>query len=293
MARPSLDKIGNWLEGRFTRFVAGEGDSPKPVDEHGKVPTFSGPFAHYTSISSATSSTIPSPQLSSSNLTETAPAAPPLRTGSAMALRPPMSSHAQIARASSAIDYLRRKPSPVPRNASASAASFTDIPTTSQSFTPYGYTNGTQFASKPDANDAHSPAIQEDVSEATPLGPQLGSWWSAADSEAPTPTAASFSHPDASLDPPSEGFVSLMDAPSFSGSSSSADAHLSRRTMESDDEDILGLGNSSKPKKLNGPHQGDNQVAAAAPAPAASETPKENEKPGELRLSFTRHNLSN
>ncbi|KIP09567.1 hypothetical protein PHLGIDRAFT_102512, partial [Phlebiopsis gigantea 11061_1 CR5-6] len=94
MARPSLDKIGGWLERGFTNFIAGEGDSPKPVQANGKEPTFSGPFTHFSEISttvSAASSTISSPQMSTTNLTEI-PAAPPFRTGSAMALRPPSGS---------------------------------------------------------------------------------------------------------------------------------------------------------------------------------------------------------
>ncbi|OBZ75115.1 hypothetical protein A0H81_04209 [Grifola frondosa] len=63
MAKPSLDSIGNWLEGRFTKFIAGEGDTSSrhedatAIHPHG----FTGPFAHYSTISSTTTSAQPSP----------------------------------------------------------------------------------------------------------------------------------------------------------------------------------------------------------------------------------------
>ena len=69
MAKPSLDKIGNWLEGRFSSFIAGD-ESPRREEAQQKEHTFSGPFAHYSTISSTTSSTMPSPQMSTTNLAD-------------------------------------------------------------------------------------------------------------------------------------------------------------------------------------------------------------------------------
>lgn len=276
MARPSLDKIGNWLEGRFTSFIAGEGDSPKPVDTNGKVPTFSGPFAHYSTISTATSSNIPSPQMSSSNLAGTQPVMPPFRTGSAGALQPPSASHAQIARASSAIDYLRRKPSPVPRVSSANA-------TTRTSFV-YGYANGSDAPR--DNTDLATPTTQYDVSKEL-AGPQLGSWWGSGDSGAPTPTATSFSHSNAPLNSSSNGFLSLMDDSAVVGPSSSTSTHFQgTATMNStkqddlDDEDDLGLGNSSNraKKPVSAPAEEGTKPAATAAAPRV-EQPSQSERP--------------
>ncbi len=117
IARPSLDKLGGWLGGQLNNFIAGEADSPQSDDTRVKEqPNFSGPFSHYSTISSATSSTMPSPKISTTDLVE---GAPPYRVGSALALRPP--AQVQINRASSAMDYIRRKPSPVQRVSSANA----------------------------------------------------------------------------------------------------------------------------------------------------------------------------
>lgn len=284
MTRPSLDKLGNWLEGRFTSFIAGEGDSPKQPDHNGKVPTFSGPFAHYTAISSATSSNIPSPQLSASNLTESQPPTAPFRTGSAMALRPPSASHAQIARASSAIDYLRRKPSPVPRVSSASAATFTDLPSRTHGQAPYGYMNGVEAPPKADKGDLHTPTIQEDTVDRPPA-PQMGSWWSGLESDAPTPTATSFS--DTSLEPSTDGFISLMDDSQLSAPSTSSTAKFSAtpKLASSEDyafdaEDDLGLGNRSRNAKAAGSAAEETKPSVPTPPP---EKPKEVEKQGTFR----------
>ena len=293
MTRPSLDKIGNWLEGRFTSFIAGDGESPKVVDTNGKVPTFSGPFAHYSTISSATTSNIPSPQMSSSNLTETQPtapppAAPPLRTGSAMAPHPPSASHAQIARASSAIDYLRRKPSPVPRVSSASAATFTDLPPRNYGDPAYGYVNGVAATTKTNKDDLHTPTIQENAL-ARPPAPQMGAWWSAMESEVPTPTAASFS--DSSLEPSAEGLFSSMGDPALSAPSSSSTAKFSAtpklqpsEQYDFDEEDDLGLGNNAHKAKKAKEVTEDTEQKPVDPTPPP-EKPKEAEKPGAFLTS--------
>ncbi len=283
MAKPSLDKIGNWLEGRFTSFIAGEGDSPNPAHNSSKVPTFSGPFAHFSSISSATNSTMPSPHMSSTNLADmqaqAQPAAPPFRTGSAMALRTSTTSPAQIARASSAIDYLRRKPSPVPRVSSAGISPVSTLSAQS----PYGYPNGYAPSSRPDMS---TPTVQEDAGERS-AGPQIASWWGAGESESATPTATTFAHPDEAQQPSSsEGFISLIDTPGFSGPSSTTQAQFTAAAQAQsigqdalDDEEDLGFGNNSSRKKSTPDAPTEPGKADATPAPAA-EKPKEAEKPG-------------
>ena len=244
MARPSLDKLGGWLERGFTNFIAGEGDSPKPASTNSKEPTFSGPFTHFSAISSEASSTISSPQTSTTNLTEIQ-AVPPFRTGSAMALRPSSSSANQITRASSAMDYLRRKPSPVPRISSANAtrSSFGDPPSQS----PYGY----QYAPSDGTPRADRSSLLSDVGDEqetlnTPSAPQLGSWWS----DAPTPTASSFSQPEPSQEASNEGFISLMDNDTFTPTATQRN-HSASQVHDFDAEDDLGLGNGSRRPKLN------------------------------------------
>ncbi|WWD17433.1 hypothetical protein CI109_101874 [Kwoniella shandongensis] len=50
-AKPGFDKLGSWIEGRLTKFIAGEegeGAAPKPTATNGKP---AGPFAHFSTIS--------------------------------------------------------------------------------------------------------------------------------------------------------------------------------------------------------------------------------------------------
>ena len=286
MAKPSLDKIGGWLEGRFTSFIAGEGDSPNPAEGSSKVPTFSGPFTQYGEISSVNNSNIPSPQMSSTNLAQmqaqAQPAAPPFRTGSAMALRASTTSPAQIARASSAIDYLRRKPSPVHRASSASVSPAMGLSARTQP--TYGYPNGFASPSNPDMS---TPTVQEEA-PVTSNGPTVASWWGGGESESATPTATTFAQPDEPLQQSSsDGFISLVDTPGFSGPSSTTTAQFTAAAHaqsigqdELDEEDDLGLGNSSNRKKEASESSTEQEIKAATPA-AVPEKHQEPEKHGQ------------
>lgn len=300
MARPSLDKIGNWLEGRFTSFIAGDNEQPKPEETRGHEHTFSGPFAHYSTISSTTSSTMPSPQMSTTNLTEMHSASLPARTGSAMALRSGSGNYNQIARASSAVDYLRRKPSPVPRvsSASATAADFADAPWGhSQIANGYAPIPETTPKAERTSSLAELRVEEEETVSETPAGPQMGSWWGAPDSGsgAPTPTASSFDHSE-SLAPSTDGFISLMDAPSFSAptsisQSSSSSGKPASYQYDDDEDDELGLGNSGNRRKTidEGPQKESPKAVVEDSTPEPS---KESGKPGEcvsLRSIFVRY----
>lgn len=287
MTRPSLDKIGGWLERGFTNFIAGEGETPKREDTEIKDTPFSGPFTHYSTISSAASSTMPSPQMSTTNLTEM-PAAPPFRTGSAMALRPSTSAATQIARASSAIDYLRRKPSPVPRISSASAmnSSFGDMHSQAQDNSPYGYGYAPP-AVAPNADRggvSTNGGVEEGGVPETPSGPQLASWWS----DAPTPTASSFSHPEPTTTTATDGFISLMDDTSYTPvapqrNGMTASSHFN----DVDEDDDLGLGNASSRARSKAATPADESEAKPAAQAQKPEPPKEQEKPGMISLAHT------
>ncbi|TCD71886.1 hypothetical protein EIP91_000018 [Steccherinum ochraceum] len=294
MTRPSLDKLGNWLEGRFTSFIAGEGDSPTPEAIHAQDRSFTGPFAHFSQISSATSSTIPTPQQSVTDLTEVPHApTPPYRSGSAMALRPP--SQVQINRASSAMDHIRRKASPVPRVSSASATtgSFTDA-----------YTNGYGHAFNSTPKSYHGPtderlpeASPEAEAESSPvtstLGPQLGSWWGdSSESGAPTPTATTFVQPDEGGLKSADGFVSMMDSSAFSVTPTPSSAVRANHSSHSygngfdDEEDDLGLGNSASRAKAierTDSSSSASSVNSSSTETAASGTAKSAEKPAESK----------
>ncbi|WWC94041.1 hypothetical protein V866_000879 [Kwoniella sp. B9012] len=54
-AKPGFDKLGSWIEGRLTKFIAGEegdGSAPKPTAQSGKT---AGPFSQFSTISTGTS----------------------------------------------------------------------------------------------------------------------------------------------------------------------------------------------------------------------------------------------
>ncbi|KAJ7582686.1 Sec23-binding domain of Sec16-domain-containing protein [Mycena floridula] len=241
LGKPSLNNIGGWLEGRFTKLVTGDGDNSPLVEEAEPVKSsekaFSGPFSHYSTISSTTTSTSPSPQpsLMNTNLL------PPARAGSAMSN--PVSvrnNYAQIDRASSAMDY-RRRNSPAQYAPSASSAATTP-----------------------------RPALD---------GPDEGqevSWWGAAyNGNTQTPTAATFVQVSDSGLPSADGFVSLMDNTPFATAPASParQSNYSTPQVHDDDED-LGFGNS-KPRDRR-PDEGDEKRASTegdAPKEAAPARP--------------------
>ena len=287
MAKPSLDSIGNWLEGRFTKFIAGEGDSPRPEESKALATqqSYSGPFANYSSISSATTSAYPSPHQSVTDLTEIPNGAPPFRTGSALGNRPPSRAHIQINRASSAMDYVRpfqqrRGSSPIARVASANAATFADAGPYGQAHGPYGngYTPAPAHGSdllKPDGGDVSGQHSKLTTST---------SWgWGASESDVSTPTASSFVqlNDQPSSGTSNSGFISLMDDPMLSATPTGS-THLAPpppRASQSfvDDDDDLGLGNSAFKKAA----PTENGVAAQE-APSEKPKPAEPEKPGTL-----------
>ncbi|KAH7914707.1 Sec23-binding domain of Sec16-domain-containing protein [Hygrophoropsis aurantiaca] len=222
MSKPSLDSIGNWLEGRLTKFIAGEGDEP-PAPPHqsssNQQSAFAGPFS---TISSTTTSASPSPPPSMINIHAMSGNVPPRRTGSAMAI-PSAQAHAPIDRASSAMEYYRpgRSSSPGPRQPYNPPS----VPMAS----PYGHM-GNGHASNEGPN--------QDESES-------GGWWNSLNSadSAPTPTAANFHQVD-NYSPSQDGFISLMDDPALSVTPSPPISQS--RQYEGDDMDDLGLGNSNK-----------------------------------------------
>ncbi|CDO71219.1 hypothetical protein BN946_scf184863.g14 [Trametes cinnabarina] len=293
MAKPSLDSIGGWLERGLTKFIAGEGDSPRPEESKGMASqqSHSGPFANYSSISSATSSAHPSPRQSVTDLTELANPIPPFRTGSAMGACPPSRSQFPISRASSAMDYARpnqRTGSPIARVNSASAASFNDAPSSyGQSWGPYG--NGYGYI--PSQGSDHLKAESSSHADVSHYGHSkppsaTGSWWGASDSDAATtPTASTFGNGDEqpSSSTSDSGFISLMDDPMLSMTPTATKQQgsplprPSQDSIEEEDEDDLGLGNRSlKPKKTE---KAENGNAAATAAAKEEEKPKPADPP--------------
>ncbi|TBU65725.1 Sec23-binding domain of Sec16-domain-containing protein [Dichomitus squalens] len=294
MAKPSLDSIGNWLEGRFTKFIAGETDSPRPEEAKSleqQQKSYSGPFANYSSISSATTSAYPSPHQSVTDLSDVPPVpAPPFRTGSAMGLnRPPSRTTYPINRSSSAMDYVRpfqqqRGGSPIARVASASAATFADATFNGQARGPYGYSNGYSPASgfdQPKDSDSHGDVSSTNHSKL----PSASSWWGASEPDATTPTASSFG-PSSSSTSNSE-FISLMDDPMLSMTPTAAKMTGSSAPRHSfgDDDDDLGLGNASSRKKPKSSENGDAAHGAVSSKEEEKTKAAESQKPAEVKQS--------
>ncbi|KAF8628402.1 hypothetical protein AX15_003926 [Amanita polypyramis BW_CC] len=242
IGKPSLDSIGGWLEGRFTKLVTGDADPPtqaQDVEER----TFSGPFS---TISSAAPSARSSPQPTSINMTPV----PPLRSGSAMA-SPTHPSYASIDRSSSALDYRKPKAISAPRVASAGAA----VTAFSQPPVP-----------GPPPNNQSQDMANSSVDLTTPKTANGGNaddqepiWWGNSEPynyndnpSARTPTATSFMRVDEStVKTTQEGFISLMDAPTFSPiTSSTTRDSLNQRPVSEEDIEDLGFGNTRKDSKM-------------------------------------------
>ncbi|KAJ7109395.1 Sec23-binding domain of Sec16-domain-containing protein [Mycena epipterygia] len=258
---PSLDTIGRFLEGRFTKLVTGDVDPATPTEEVSKpVDPKAGPFSQYSTISSATSSTSPSPQPSLYNLNSQ-----PLRSGSAMGQSGLTSHHAPIDRASSAMDHVRRRPSPpAPRVASANASTttFAQAPSFGQAYNSY--------SPNPYSPSMNTPKPNTETTHEEDTGQEV-SWWGSSsyanDSANQTPMAATFMQVDSGISSSSDGFISLMDNASYAVAPT-AKAKGDTQSATDDDDDDLGFGNSKRALKK------ENEEAPAAGAPAAAAAPE-------------------
>jgi hypothetical protein len=274
MSRPSLDRFGNWLGGRLTEFVAGGDDSPTANGDttpH-ENKAFAGPFSHYSTISSSTTSKAPSPQptVVNHNVLVDAESKLLLRTGSAQAVR--LNSHVQIDRASSAMEYrpIHRKSSPAPRIVSASAA------------TAYFSHTGSSNNGYPQASTSNS-AYEQPESESPYAGSSAGTWWGSSSTEestTTTPTASMF--PNGRPSSPS-GFVSLMDGSPIPvvPASGSLLRTSTLTTHDVADDDDLGLGNSSGKPKASSNDSG--MGNGAVPDPKVEQTSPQS-RPGNITL---------
>lgn len=257
LSKPSLDSIGGWLEGRFTKLVTGDTDPGSPVAEPKADSQPFGPFSHYSSISSATQSARSSPQPS----LHAYPVGLPNPNG-----------HNHIDRASSAMDYIRRKPSPVPRiaSASATATTFAQAPSFGQSYqSPYS----PNAIPSPEQEMATPRPTGDDNEDA---GQDVG-WWGASsygqNASNQTPTASSFMKVDAPVTESADGFISLMDTPSYGTPSPtySSGSGKPQSYSPADDDDDLGLGNNGSRKK---DAKGLDAQSSSTPAPPAEQPKK-------------------
>ncbi|KAF8163317.1 Sec23-binding domain of Sec16-domain-containing protein [Crassisporium funariophilum] len=268
LAKPSLDTIGGWLEGRFTKLVTGDSDSAIPTPEETKAADhpFTGPFAHYSTISSTTPSARSSPQPQSTNLSMQ----PPPRTSSAMASTTAYP-HVQIERSSSALGYMRQKPT--------IHTSINSIGSSQSSPVGFG-TDSVTHTTNSYAPQSTSPA--DDVLE-TPV--QGATWWGydADNASTRTPTAATFMQVDeSSIQPSTDGFISLMDNQPLSVGPQPVKRDPSRSPQTAVDEDDLGFGNP-KPKQVMHDTQSemnDTKTPASESKPIGSNQPADSQAGG-------------
>jgi len=277
LSKPSLDTIGGWLEGRFTKLVTGDADTPVSGDEEGKVDdrSFSGPFSHYSTISSTTPSARSSPQPSLVSVL------PPARNGSAMASS---TNYPQLDRASSAMDYVKPKTSPSPRVSPANPATtaFSYSPSFGQSLgnlgIPHEYNTGNDMVTP-------RPAAGHDEENTK----QEANWWGSStyngNSTTQTPIASTFLRVDKNALPSSNGFISLMDNDPYSPAVPLPANTTPKVPPALDDEgEDLGFGNSRR-DKLEGPGVGKGENSPShTPQPSESTKP---ETTGQHSLLYT------
>jgi hypothetical protein len=263
MTRPSLDGLGNWLGGRLTEFVAGGDDSPTANGDttpH-ESKTFAGPFSHYSTITSSTTSKVPSPQPTGVNHSAVADAQGnvPRRTGSAQAIR--LNRQVQIDRASSAMEYR-----PILRNSSPAPLRIVSASATTTHFTP-------NYSGYPQANSTNDP-YQRPENELSGGDSRRGAWWDSSNTEDSSTTPVVTMFPNDRSSPPS-GFVSLMDVssmpPTPTSSVSMRSQTLATHDENEDDDDDLGLGNNTSKRKAALNDSGSTTVSSA-PDSKATET---------------------
>ena len=267
---PSMDSLGSWSLNKLTKFI--EGDEPSPIAEEAPSNERSiiGPFSHYSEISSATTSQLPSPNGSVKGVSLAdggPPPGPPRRSGSATGSRAPVAPPTD--RSASAMGYVR----PMRTSPSGSGRHWSAGPST----TTFDSTGPNMFTPQLDKTSSYS-----------------SGWWNSANGNASggaadtdtgaTPTATIF-QPNGSAD---EGnFMSIMDSytpahtPTLAPAPAST-AYSSRNTVQEEEEEDLGLGNTL--------HKRNKQADAASVTNAAEEVvekddaKKEKEKPSSRAL---------
>lgn len=278
MPKASLDTISDWF---FTKLAPGDSETEQTQDNMVTKPDsreFSGPFSHYSTISSTTPSARSSPQPSVVNYN----VLPPARTGSALAISSFIAPPVQIDRASSAMEYVRRKPSPGPRivSANASTTTFANSPSLGQVLANQKLHSG--YSSPNEDLVTPRPSVTSDEEE--PTNHQATWWGSSAYDESnamQTPTAATFMPVDENaVTESSNGFISLMDTPSYSYPTSPQVGNGSHNSHFDEEED-LGFGNS-KPKPKPQPtreERRESQPPSPGAEPVTADPPKQ---PGKI-----------
>ncbi|KAG6376165.1 Sec23-binding domain of Sec16-domain-containing protein [Boletus reticuloceps] len=261
VSKPSLDSIGNWIEVRLTKFIAGEGNETTSSASEFPKAQFAGPFSNYSSISSAMTSASPSPPptVINSHIMPSRQPPTPRRSGSAMAL-PSTTMHIPVDRASSAMEYHRptRHASPAPpKTAPLHSTGYRYSPEPSSRKTSLEMTveEGSEIQKvSRDERELHDEDQRQpkDVDGGQETR-DSGSWWSSLNNtdSTPTPTIATF-HVENAREV-GEGFISLMDDPALSVTPIVTTPSPQQVESGFDGDDDLGLGNTVHRKKQDTP----------------------------------------
>lgn len=255
MQRPTLDSVWSTVEGRFSKFVAGDNEPPvtptNPRHETASRPTL-GPFSHYSSISPAGSTGTLSRAQSSSDLLAAARAQAPHPAPAPTP--PPVPAPA---------------PPPTPSSKAPPPTSWkkghhqrsSSLGTHGYQYDPHsvpswgtGYSGGTLSTPMEASPDPGASEFEpEDAQAQTEYG---GAWWGSSEgagSGAPPPTFQSF-ETDGAQD--TDGLIDPMGGykPQQAGSRHDYGPYRQQPTTldEVDEEDDLGLGNS-KSKRTAAP----------------------------------------
>lgn len=293
--RPTIDSLWSTLEGRFTKFVAGEGEPTaqiliaKAAESTRPVNPQVGPFSHYSTISPAATSGTLSRVPSSSDLAQQPPS------------RPTSASHYPM-QTSSGPPPVKRAPYKTHHARSSSlgfTAGYNYDPTVAPSWedsTPKSTSH--EFPSS-SAYEYDSPAHGTPDDSFSAAAPNSGDWWGSeqegADSTASTSSlrAPAFTPLSESFAEDDSGFISPMAAytPSASPSPSVSAYPYNqqtphKRTSTRDELDDLGLGNSKSRQSAfesieeNGGEGEDGSSGQSDVKPAEEQTMLE--KPGKL-----------
>ena len=302
--RPTMDGMWGALEGRFTKFIAGEDmDAGAPAGSKAAAakapPTGAvGPFSHYSAITPDSMSTAVSRAQSTADFHSGSSFTPAHFTGSQPS-----------SRAGSAADFHTRESSP-------HLSSMSEMTPLATSRDPYADWPQAQAQSDSSRGMTRSPAPYS--SDRSSEGAYGGPYTSHSSANAPWPGSSSGENGDAALQPAEEpyygyqrhgaqpqffsnaggggelseegGFISTFDALGGSTPQPTTQASYTPRqeqpAEEEDEEDDLGFGNASTQKAKKAKEAaaaaagGDNSATAAEPSKESESKPQEE---GELR----------
>lgn len=266
ISKPTFDGLQGWLEGSFTKLVTGDTDHPSsPKEDAGRMDmrSYTGPFAHYNTISSTTSSArsspapgfVPAVHAMSPRNDSMAPNKAPYGYGTDRA--PP------------AGDTMRmNSPGPSPPQGwspNAAASPYPSIQTELNNSNSYSNGYGSPGSDLPTPR----PPIRDEKDDEA--NAQEVTWWGSSNhgDVGKTPTAARFEQAgDGYGGTDSNGYFSPMANQTFATPSPSRPSTPSRQASLYQDDDDLGLQNNANKKKREAtPVNGEDTQTQRAPVP--------------------------